>query len=407
MKNERLLLFILAIVQFAHIVDFMIIMPLGKQLMEIFDISPQQFTLIVSVYSFAAFLAGFAGAFFIDKYDRKQALLFTFIGFTLGTFACAFSPTFEILLLSRFVAGFFGGSLITLVLAIIGDVIPYERRSTAMGIIMTAFSVASVVGVPMGLTLAAEFGWQMPFLVVGGIGVLVTFAIILFMPSVRIHLDSGRPPTNPFRNIVSIFKNKNQSLALLFTIVLILGHFTIIPFLAPYMQINVGFSDWEVSYIYFFGGLSTVVALPLFGRLADKKGNFNIFLIASIGAVFSIFAVTNMIPMAIWAAILISTSYFVVASGRNVPATTMVTAVVKAENRGSFMSMRTSAQQLALGLASLLSGFIVSEGANGELINYEIAGYFAIGMSIVAVFIARQLKVVREETLSEDESLKE
>jgi DHA1 family inner membrane transport protein len=396
MKNERLLLFILAVVQFSHIVDFMIVMPLGKQLMTIFDITPQQFTLIVASYSFAAFVAGLVGAFIIDKYDRKYALLFTYIGFSLATIACAFAPNFEILLLFRSISGLFGGSLATIVLAIIGDVIPYHRRSTAMGIIMTAFSVASVVGVPIGISLAAQFGWQMPFLAVGGMSVLVSIGIFFWMPSIRVHLEKDELTVNPLANFISIFKNKNQGLALLFTIVLMLGHFTIIPFIAPYMQFNLGFSDMEVSYIYFFGGLSTVIALPLFGKLGDRFGNFPILLIASVGAIFSIFAITNLMPVGMWVAILVTTSYFVVASGRNVPATTMVTAVVKAENRGSFMSVRTSAQQLALGSSSLLAGAIVVEGADGVLVNYEIVGYIAIGMSILAVVLARYLKVVKE-----------
>ena len=140
----------------------------------------------------------------------------------------------------------------------------------------------------------------------------------------------------------------------------------------------------------------SAIALPLFGRLGDKFGNFPILLIASIGAIFSIFAITNLAPVGIWVAVLVTTSYFVVASGRNVPATTMVTAVVKAENRGSFMSVRTSAQQLALGSSSLLAGVIVGKDANGALINYEIVGYIAIGMSILAVILARYLKVVKE-----------
>ncbi len=140
MKNEKVVLLILAMVQFTHILDFMIIMPLGKQIMEIFSISPQEFSVIVSSYSFAAFAAGLIGAFFIDKYDRKTALLFTYVGFTIGTVACALAPTFEIFLLARSITGFLGGSIATLVLAIVGDVIPYHRRATAMGLIMTAFS---------------------------------------------------------------------------------------------------------------------------------------------------------------------------------------------------------------------------------------------------------------------------
>lgn len=401
MKNERVILLILAAVQFTHILDFMLVMPLGKQLMSIFDISPQQFSFIVTAYSFAAFAAGIVGAFVIDRYDRKVALLFAYVGFLVGTLFCALAPSFELMLVSRGIAGLFGGSLVTLVLSIVGDIIPYERRSTAMGVIMTAFSAASVVGVPFGLWLAAQYGWQMPFYAVVVIGLFVIAGIIAFMPSVRVHLErvatQTTPIISPLQNIINIFKDRNQSLALLFTVVLILGHFTIIPFIAPYMQLNVGFSDTEVAYIYLFGGLSTIVALPLFGYLGDKYGNFLIFAIISWLGLFSIWGVTNMPPLAMVYAILISTSYFIVASGRNVPATTMVTAVVRAESRGSFMSFRTSAQQLAMGVSAIIAGAIVTEGENGKLENYEWVGYLGIAMSLLAIVIGRYLKVVKDE----------
>jgi predicted MFS family arabinose efflux permease len=403
MKNEKLILLILAIVQFTHIIDFMIIMPLGKQIMEIFAISPQQFSMIVSAYSFAAFGAGIIGAFLIDRYDRKQALLFAYIGFTVGTVACALSPNFELFLAARSFAGFFGGTIATLILSIIGDIIPYERRATAMGIIMTAFSVASVFGVPAGLFIAAEFGWKMPFYTVAGISVLGIIAISVLMPPIRIHLEKERTITNPFKNFAAILKESNQLRALLFTIILVLGHFTIIPFIAPYMQMNIGFSDSEIAYIYLFGGLSTIVALPLFGRLGDRFGNFNVFALASIGAIFSIWGITNLQPVAMYIAILVTTSYFIVASGRNVPATTMVTAVVKAENRGSFMSLRTSAQQLALALSSLIAGLIVTKDNDGALQDYDLVGYLAIGMSIVAVWMASKLKVVKEDGIDKQQ----
>lgn len=399
-KNERLLLLLLAVIQFSHIVDFMIVMPLGKQLMDIFQISPQEFSIIVSAYSFAAFAAGLIGAFFIDRFDRKTALLFAFAGFTLGTLACAIAPTFTIFLMARSLAGLFGGSLATLVLSIIGDVIPFERRATAMGVIMTAFSVASVAGVPIGLTLAANFGWQMPFYTIGGLGLFVLLAIWRWVPSITVHLsprgDAPRP--NPLDGFRAIFKDRNQQLALLFTMILMLGHFTIIPFIAPYMQLNVGFSDEEVSYIYLFGGLATVVALPMFGRLSDRFGNMTIFGIVSVAAVFSIYAITHLPPVTMLIAILTSTSYFIVASGRNVPATTMVTGVVNTQNRGSFMSVRTSAQQLALGLSSIIAGLIVTKDAEGHLVHYETVGYIAIAMSLLAILIGRWLKVVKQDS---------
>lgn len=393
MKNEKFLLFLLAFVQFAHIIDFMIIMPLGAQFMDIFQITPQQFSFIVSSYAISAFVMSLGSAMFIDRYDRKKALLVIFIGFTIGTLACSVASGYYFFLAARSLTGAFGGILSALVLSIVADIIPLHRRSAAMGIIMTAFSVASVVGVPAGIFLAAEFSWRMPFIVVGGLAGIGCFLIHTFVPVLTGHLDKERGVTPPWTVLSNISSDANQLKALLFTICLMLGHFTIIPFIAPYMQLNIGFTDHEVGYIYLAGGLFTVFLLPLFGKIADRIGNPQVFTVASIFALFSIYAITNLGPVPVLIALCVTSSYFVVSSGRSVPATTMVTSVVTPENRGGFMSIRSSVNQLALGLASLISGSIVVENNAGLLENYEYAGYIAMFMSLVAVFIAWRLKL--------------
>ncbi|MEL6636017.1 MAG: MFS transporter [Bacteroidota bacterium] len=396
MKNEKLLLFILAVVQFAHIIDFMIIMPLGAQFMELFQISPQQFSLIVSSYAIAAFVTSLVGALYLDRFDRKKALLFLFFGFAVSTLACALTTNYVLFLAARSLTGAFGGMLSSLVLSIVADAIPFERRSAAIGIIMTAFSVASVVGVPAGIYLAAEFSWRMPFIVIGLLSLLGCGLIQGYLPSLTDHLALAGDRSRPLEVLRRIARNRNQLSALLFSILLMLGHFTIIPFIAPYMQLNIGFSDHEVAYIYLVGGLLTVFLLPFFGRLADRVGNPKVFTGASALALFSILAITNLGPVSIVIALCVTSSYFVVSSGRSVPATTMVTSVVDPEHRAGFMSVRSSVNQLGLGLASLISGSIVIE-QNGALANYHYAGYFAIFMSILAIYLAWQLKLNRSE----------
>lgn len=394
-RKELTLLLILALIQFTHIIDFMIIMPLGAQFMEIFDISPKQFSWIVSSYAATAFFAGFLSALFIDRFDRKPALLVLYIGFTLGTFACSQANDYNFFLLARMLTGAFGGILSALILSIVGDTIPIARRGRAMGIVMTAFSAASVIGVPLGLYLAAQFNWRTPFLSTAGLSAVVAILIFFAVPSMKNHLqqDGGKRP-NPFHAITDIAKNSNQLLALLFNIVLMLGHFTIIPFIAPYMQLNIGFTEFEITYVYLIGGLLTVFFLPLFGRLSDRFGHARVFTFASLGAVFSIFAITNLPPVAIPIALIATSSFFVVASGRNVPALTLVTSVVRPENRGSFMSIRSSINEAALALSSILAGFIVGEAADGSLINYAYVGYIAMAMSLLAIVFARRIRMI-------------
>jgi predicted MFS family arabinose efflux permease len=162
-KKEKILLFILASIQFTSIMDFMIMMPLGPQLMRIFQINPQEFGFLVSAYTFAAGFSSFIGVFWIDNFDRKKALMNMYLGFLLGTLACALSPTYTILVLSRILTGLFGGLLMALVFSIIGDVIEEKRRGTAMGYVSTSFSLASVLGVPFGLFIASFWNWHAPF----------------------------------------------------------------------------------------------------------------------------------------------------------------------------------------------------------------------------------------------------
>ena len=211
----------------------MIIMPLGSQFMKIFDISPQQFSFIVSVYAISAFIFGFISATYIDRYDRKTALIYNYIGFTIGTIACSLATDYFFFLIARSVAGAFGGVLSALVLSVVGDVIPFERRASAMSVVMTAFSVASVIGVPVGIYFADLFSWRFPFMAVGIISILVIILMFFVLPSMKEHLSDHHKSLNPLDAIRNIFSDPNQKRALLFTITMMMGHFTIIPFIAP------------------------------------------------------------------------------------------------------------------------------------------------------------------------------
>lgn len=402
MKKEHVLLFILAAIQFSHILDFMIIMPLGSQFMRLFDISPQQFSLIVSSYAISAFTMGLLGAGYIDRMDRKTALLFNYTGFAIGTLMCAFATTYSLFLAARALTGAFGGLLGALVFSIVSDVVPFERRARAVGIVMTAFSVSSVAGVPLGVYLAAQYSWRAPFLLIAGMALVLIGVIIFALPPMNRHKTEGAVSPKPIQVLGEIARDSNQLRALLFTVVLMLGHFSIIPFIAPYMQLNIGFSDHQVTYVYLAGGILSVFVLPLTGRLSDHYGSQRVFAFASLLALLSILTITHLPPVSIAAALLATSSFFVAAGGRTVPAMAMVTAVVSPAKRGGFMSVRASANELGLALASFISGLIVTKNPDGSLGHYPVVGYFAIGMSILAIYLSGKLSI-REATAQEPE----
>ncbi|MBN3584443.1 MFS transporter [Algoriphagus aestuarii] len=394
MKKEKLILWTLAAINFIHIVDFMILMPLGPQLMRVFDISPREFGLLVSSYTFSAGISSFFGAFFLDRYDRKTILLWVYLGFAMATLGCAISPSYQVLLMARVVSGLFGGLTSALILAIIGDVIPDSRRGRAMGLVMAAFSLASVLGVPMGLFLASLSDWHMPFYLLTGLSVISLGMIIKFIPNITEHLGKEIIRPSPIEVVKRVTGNSNQMRAIGLSVMMMFGQFMIIPFLSPYNVANVGFTEMQLTYIYMAGGAFTIFTSPWVGKLSDKYGKLK---------VFSVFMTLNVIPIGIIThlgvtpvplVLVITTMFFVTSNGRYVPAAAIITGTAKPENRGSFLSFNSAIQQMAAGLASLIAGIIIGENASGQLTNFNLVGYLAIFFSLLCLPLAKRVKIV-------------
>lgn len=396
MKNERLLLIILAAGMFTHIMDFMIMMPLGPQLMRLFDISPQQFSLLVASYTVTAGVSGFFAAFMIDRFDRKKVLIFIYTGFAIGTLACAFAPTYGFLLITRSLTGGFGGVLGALILSMVSDIVPLDRRAKGIGTVMASFGLASVLGVPFGLFIASKSSWHAPFLMLGILAFIINALMIAFIPSMTSHMKEKH--AGPMEVLTNIFGKANARLGLTFTSTLMLGHFTIIPFIAPYMVGNVGFTEDQLALIYLVGGMCTIFFSPWVGKMADKHGRLKIFSIFGTLVIIPILVITNLTPVPVWTVLVISGVFFIFSNGRMVPSTTMETAIIKPENRGSYMSIRSSVQQLTSGLASFVAGLIIVErapifGTTKALANFNYVGAIAVFFSLISLYVARKLTV--------------
>jgi predicted MFS family arabinose efflux permease len=380
-KTERLILFILAGINFTNIMDFMIMMPLGPQLMRIFGITPQEFGIMVSSYTISAGVSGFCAAFFIDRFDRKVFLQYLYVGFLIGTFACGFAPTYYALLAARVLTGVFGGVLGSVILSIVGDTIPFERRGQAMGIIMAAFSVASVFGVPFGLHIANMFDWHAPFIFLAILALPISFLVWKYIPAINTHLNTGKQ-VQFSQVLTNITSDPNQRKAITLMMVLMFGHFSIIPFLSPYMVSNVGFTEHQLTYIYLIGGAFNLFSGPLIGKLA-------IFVLI---CMVPVFAITNMPRVEIGIALIATTVFFIVSGGRFIPAQAMVSNTVKPEIRGSFMSITSAMQQLSAGLASYIAGLLIVKQDNGEMLNYNYVGYLSILAAFITLYLVTRIR---------------
>ena len=390
--REKIILLLLAAINFTHILDFMIMMPLGNYLMPYFDISSQQFSMLVAAYTFSAGISGFLADIFVDRYDRKKVLLMGYSGFLIGTLFCALSPTYFILLISRIVAGIFGGLIGAQVLSIIADLIPYQRRGAAMGIIMAAFSVASVFGVPFSLYLANIFNWHGPFFFVAGLGAILIPFLIKYLPKMDAHIKENRQAkVSPLDLLSDIGKDKNQLLALALSATIMLGHFLIIPFLNPFMEFNLGFSKVQTPLIYMVGGILTLFSSPILGRVADKIGKHRLFIIMAMVVTLPIAVITNLAPISFYLVLSVTGFWFIVSSGRMIPAQAMISNVVTSERRGSFMSINSSVQQIFVGIASVLAGLIVVKTPSNAILNYEVTGYISIVITLLSIVFVSKL----------------
>jgi predicted MFS family arabinose efflux permease len=378
-KRERLFLFALAGIQFTHILDFMIMMPLGPQFISALSINTHQFGLLLSSYTFAAAIAGVFATYYIDRFERRQLLLRLYICFIIATVACAFASNYHMLFIARACAGAFGGILGSLVQTIVADSIPFERRGKALGTVMAAFSVSTVAGVPLSLFLANHIsflGWRAPFIFIGLISTLILFLGYRNIPKINSHLNHIHEGSR-FRQIYDILIAHHHLRAFLFMGLIMLTGFSVIPYIALYLTANVGVADAYISLIYLCGGVATLMSSRIIGQMADKYGKVRVFRVLAIVSLVPLIVTTNLVPVPLWVVLLNSTAFFILISGRMIPAMAMVSQLVEPKIRGTFMSLVGSIQMLASGIASVVAGLVVTITADGKMEHYNLVGYGA------------------------------
>lgn len=392
-KSEKWVIFTLAFLQFSHIVDFMIIMPLGPQLTRVFEITPAQFSSLVASYTFMSGLSGFLAIFYADRFDRKKILTYMYIGFFISTLFCGLAPNYTFLMISRSVAGFFGGVMGAQCLSIISDIIPFERRGTAMGVMSTAFSMASILGVPLSLYLANIYGWHAPFYFLSFVCFLVLYFVTTKIPSLTTHIQNQKKTDQIIEPLKKILLDKDQRNSLLFMSVLMFGHFAIIPFISPSLVANAGISETALPLIYLTGGICSILTAPLIGKLSDRYGKYKIYIYSLIYSFIPTLLITHQGVAPTSFVLFITGLFFISAGARMIPANTLVTNAATAEQRGSFMSILSSIQSLSMALGAWFSGFIITKNPlSGHLENYQFIGYTAVLVGLVSLFLIQKIK---------------
>lgn len=367
-------------------------MPLGPQFTRLFAISDAQFGLLVSAYTLAGGISGLLASSYIDRFDRKRLMLVIYSLFGLATLACGLAEGYYQLMVARVAAGIFGGVLSSLAQTIVGDVVPFERRGRAMGIVMTSFSVSTVAGVPLGLFLAAHLGWHAPFIGIATLCFLLTVFAAMTLPAINDHL-ALHAPASAWGRISQTLKDGNHQRAFVLSALIMFAGFTVIPYITIYMQVNVGLAADQIPYIYLAGGVATLLSARVFGRLTDSMGKFETFRALAFAVVLPMVAITLIPPAPVLAVLVVSTVFFVCMSGRMIPGMALLTSAGNPAMRGTFMTLNSAVQSAAMGLAALVGGSLIGRDAHGLVQNYWLAALVGAFASVVSVFVAKGINL--------------
>ena len=389
----------LAFLQFAVILDFMLMSPLGAVIMPTLHIGPTQFGLVVSGYAFSAAISGILTAGFADRFDRKKLLLFFYTGFVLGTLWCGLANSFEALLLARIVTGLFGGVIGSVVLAIATDLFTVQMRGRVMGLIQTAFAASQVLGIPVGLYLSNTWNWHVPFLAMAGIGLVGGLVVSWRMRPVADHLGLPHEHT-PGMHLFHTVTEPRYLLAFATTALLATGGFMLMPFASAYTVHNLGISLHHLPMVYLITGMCTIFFGPMIGKAADAFGKFRVFILGTALSITMVLIYTHLGPVSLLTLVLINAVMFVGIFLRMIPFQALMSTVPAASQRGSFNAISASVQQLSGGVASVIAGHIVALSASGQIEHFDRVGYVVVGTSVVSLGLLWRLLHSRAKAAS-------
>ncbi len=393
---------LLALTQFSVVLDFMVMSPLGDMLMKSMSLTPTQFGLVVSAYGISAGISGLLTAGFADKFDRKKLLQFFYVGFILGTLFCGLSTNYPMLIAARIVTGVFGGVIGSISMAIVADIFPLQQRGRVMGFMQMGFGASQVLGIPISLYIANAWDWKAPFLMIVGFAAIVLAAITIKLKPVTQHLDI-KNERNPLNHLLHTIKQRHYRTGFFATALLSLGGFMMMPWGSAFAVNNLHVSQQQLPLLFMVGGVSTLFIMPLVGKLSDKIDKNTLFTFASLWMIAVVLVYTNLSPVPLWVIMIFNVLMMIGIMSRMVPSMALVSALPEMHDRGAFMSINSSLQQIAGGLAAGVGGMIVVQKDKlSPLEHYNTLGVVVSALSIIGIYaVYRVSKMVKAKAAAD------
>lgn len=389
-RLERRVLLLMALVQFINIWDFMIIMPMGPDFARALGISTDHIGWISGSYSLTAAIVGLLSARFIDRFDRRSVLLFSLTGLTVSTLAMTLASSFIDLLAIRMLTGMFGGPVVACSLAIIADVFPESRRGEAMGKVFGSFSIAAVLGVPVGLELAQFFSWQAPFIAVSLVAAVTVITIRAQLPPMRRHLETKHISPSVF---ASLRTNKAMLPAIFLMATSMFSLFMIIPNISAHVQQNMNYPRAWLGLLYFCGGAAAFFSMRYAGKQSDRIGYAKTALWGTIGLAICVYVGFYAQIMAV-PVLAIFILFMITSSTRNVTSNALISKIPEPRERAGFMALLSAVQHSSCGLGAMYSTTLLYETEDGRL-----GGMDTLAMISIILFMVMPWMMYRIERI--------
>lgn len=383
---QKFVVAVLSFLQFTVILDFMIMSPMGAILMPALNMTPSQFGLVVSIYALSAGASGLLAAGFADRYDRKKLLMFFYAGFVIGTLLCGLATNYIFLLAARMVTGLFGGVIGSIVLAIVTDLFSFEQRGRVMGFVQTAFAGSQVLGIPAGLYFSTKWGWHAPFFMIVAVSIFVGIFIQRYLQPINAHLKL-KNDKNPFHHFKTTLTNTKYLLAFSATALLSLGGFMLMPFGSDYTVHNLGIDLEHLPMMYLITGCATMFVGPIIGRLSDAIGKFPTFIFGSIVTIIMVIIYTHLGVTPLYLVVTVNSLLFVGIFSRIIPTQALTSAIPSPNDRGAFMAVSSSLQQISGGVAAAFAGMIVGRADDGKILHFDTLGFILVGTTLFTIGI--------------------
>ena len=384
---QILVIFLLAITQFTVVLDFMVMSPMGDMLMKSMNLKTSQFGMAVSAYAFSAGISGLLTAGFADKFDRKKLLLFFYIGFIIGTLFCGVAHNYVMLIAARIISGLFGGVIGSISMAIVADLFPIQKRGRVMGFMQMGFGASQVLGIPISLYLANAWGWQTPFQMIVVLASIVWLIVLVKMKPVTKHLTE-KTEKSALMHLIHTISQKHYRIGFLSTAVLSIGGFMMMPWSSAFAINNLKITQQQLPIVFMVSGVSSLIIMPVMGKLSDTVDKFKIFFFASLMMIIMVLIYTNLTPIPFGFILLFNILFMISMMSRVVPAIVLTSGLPKMQDRGAFMSINSSLQQIAGGVAAIVGGLIVvQKNKYSPLEHYNILGILISLLSTLSILL--------------------